>query len=201
MKGKLSYNCGHLPTPWPYLPQEKHYTVAQSLWVVTGRGCGACVSVTRSRRFSIASIPVCAERGGAAYAGTFSSRRFSIASSSANPTEGPVTVAVGTSVGSPHTAAEPSLPLVSQLSGHRCRHGSPTLYICQQYLRVSGGTLSRCRRRVQFGWPAMNRSRISWVLAFRPISPKALTASVSIATANCYGSSLSYWTVFSNWRR
>ena len=44
---------------------------------------------------------------------------------------------------------------------------------------VSGGTLSRCCRRSQSGWPAMNRSRIKRVLAFGPISPKALTAIVS----------------------
>ena len=66
---------------------------------------------------------------------------------------------------------------------------------------VSGGTLSRCRRRSQFGWLAMNRSRIRRVLVFGPISPKVLTASVSSAKANFDGSSPSCLTVLSNWRR
>ena len=82
-----------------YLPQEKHNSVAQSLWVVAGCGCGACVSVPGSRRFNIASISVGAERGGGACAGTSGSRRFSINSRSANSTEGSVTAATTCSVG------------------------------------------------------------------------------------------------------
>ena len=104
MKGNLTSNCGHLFTPGPYWPQEKHNIVDQSLRAVAGGGCGACVSVPVSRRFNIASISVGAGRCGGACAGPSGSRRFSIASRSANPTEGPVTAAttcsVGTSVGS-----------------------------------------------------------------------------------------------------
>ena len=91
---------------------------------------------------------------------------------------------------SPHAPAEPCLASASQLSGHQYRHGSHTL------MRVSGGTLSRCRRKVLFGWPAMSRSRIIRVLAFGP-----LTARVSSATANFDGSSPSCRTVFLHWRR
>ena len=45
MNGNVISNRGHLPTPWPYLPQEKHNTEDQSLRAVTGRGCGARFSV------------------------------------------------------------------------------------------------------------------------------------------------------------
>ena len=104
MKGNFTSNYGHILTPWPYLLQEKHNMVAQSLRPVAGWGCGACVGVPGSRHFNIASISVGAEGGGSACAGTAGSRHFSIASRSANPTKGPVmaatTCSVGPSVGS-----------------------------------------------------------------------------------------------------
>ena len=43
---------------------------------------------------------------------------------------------------------------------------------------VSGGTLSRCRCKALFVWPAMNWSQIIRVLAFGPISPKTFQTDV-----------------------
>ena len=55
--------------------------------------------------------------------------------------------------------------------------------------------------RAQFSLLAMNRSWISRSRAFGPISPNALSASVSRSIANIEGSSPSFRAVFSNWRR
>ena len=181
MKGKFTSNCGHLPTPWPYLPQENHNTIAQSLWAVAGRDCGACVSVpgnrhfniasisvcaargggacsgkSGSRRFSIVSIPVAAERGGGACAGTAGRRRFSITSRSANPTEGPVTAATTCSVGPSAGSLTAYTSLALSGVSFTTLRSSVSAWLSHTHttisrMGVSGGTQSRCRRRTQFG--------------------------------------------------
>ena len=114
---------------------------------------------------------------------------------SANPTEGPVTAVttcfVGPNAGSLTVCTGWALSGVSftTLRSSVSAWLSHTLHMSTiSRMGVSGGTLSRCRRRAQFGWPAMNRSRISRVLVLGPISPNALTVSVSSATANFDGS-------------
>ena len=63
---------------------------------------------------------------------------------------------------------------------------------------VSGGALSKCRRRSQLLWPAMHLSRISRSQAVCPISPNAFTASISKAVAKFAGSSPDVLMVRSN---
>ena len=78
--------------------------------------------------------------------------------------------------------------LIQQTAGSawlsRTRHRSTTSLI-----GVSGETLSKCRRRSQLLWPAINLSRISRSRAVCPMSPKALTANISKAVATIAGSS------------
>ena len=66
------------------------------------------------------------------------------------------------------------------------------------WMGVSGGTLSRCRRKAQLSCPATNRSHIRQSRAVGPMSPKALTANVSSAMAKIDGSSHSFLAVLSN---
>ena len=139
MKGNLTSICGHLPTLWPYLPQEKHNTIDQSLRAVAGGGCGACISVPVSRRFNNASISVGAERGRVPVlahpeAGISASLRDRLVPPKGRWQLRQLVPSARASARSPHTPAEPSLTLVWQLSSHQCQHGSPTLYICRRYL-------------------------------------------------------------------
>ena len=177
MNGKFTSNCRHLPTPWPYWPQEKHNTVDQSLRAVAGRfavpmsaflesGISALLLYQWVQSEAVVPVPARPEA--------------SIASRSANPTVWAFSM-LRSSV-STWLFHALHLSTISRMG-------------------VSGGTLLRCRRRSQFWWPARNRSRIRWVLAFGHKSPKTLTASVSSATANFDGSSPSCLTVLSNWRR
>ena len=123
-----------------------------------------------------------AERGGGACTGTSGSRRFSIVSRSANPTEELVTAATTCSAHSPHTPAEPfpvidvGMALSPSTSVDDISNGSirwHTLEVPPQVtVRVTGNELVANGR----------------VLSFGPISLKALTASVSSATAHFDGS-------------
>ena len=63
---------------------------------------------------------------------------------------------------------------------------------------VSGGTLSKYRRKSQLSCPATNLSRISRNRAVCPISPNAFTANVSNAVAKIVGSSLTFLVVRSS---
>ena len=60
---------------------------------------------------------------------------------------------------------------------------------------VSGGTLSKCRRKSQLSCPAINLSRISRSRPVCPISPNAFTANVSNAVAKITGSSPTFLVV------
>ena len=64
MYGNVSSICGHLPTPWPGLPQEKHTIVVQSLRAGPGRDREAGTGIPGSRRCSKVSIPVISVWGG-----------------------------------------------------------------------------------------------------------------------------------------
>ena len=85
------------------------------------------------------------------------------------------------------------LPLAGSAWLSQMRQRSTTFLI-----GVSGGALSKCRRKSQLLWPAINLSRISRSQAVCPISPNTFTASISKVVAKFAGSSPDVLMVRSN---
>ena len=191
MNGNASSKFGQRIAVWLDFPQEKHTTSVQSRRVGRSRGGSRCRWRCPPRK----ECNICSSTVGT---GGLTMR----VADSVSPSPAAVAVflhyvAVCIADGICRIRRIRIWLLIRRTAGSawlsQTLHRSTTSLI-----GVSGDTLSKCRRRSQFLWLAINRSRIKRNRAVCPMSPKALTPNVSKAVANMAGSSPTVLVVLSN---
>ena len=177
--------------------------VSMSVIPVLGGGVGVRFGTPDSKHSNNPSNSVGIGLGGDVGTGVAGSKNLSKASRLSSPTGGVVTAAATIwSANTPPVRPRCILVKPSPVSGHLSAWLSNTRQQSTiSRMGVSGGTLSRCRRKAHLSCPATNRSGMMRSRTVEPMSTKALTASVSSAMAKIDGSSPSIWAVLSNWRR